>query len=538
MTTNIWRYMLRIFVLLFIFLFAVIGISASENSTTVKLPETLRIGWYPQYPFTYKKDIYGVSSLTGLDIELSRAIAKTSDIDLQFIEVPWDTQLKMLKGGKIDLMLSGLESSERFKDFRISNPIRTESTVLYVRKDMLKKIKFKKTKTFLSWIKRHNFKIGITKGNIYTDNIINRFITNSENSEFIKAAHSDLSNLRNLKSGKVIAVLVDKIAGASIVFKNNWQHALGSCYHPKFETRNVCYMLSKKSTTSENLKKINNAIALLKNDGGYKKIVQSYLFPIILNLTVNTWWYFYIVLAGTISYCICALRMVMEENQSLIGTLIFVSIYTIGGGTLRGILTGSYPLFFMHQPIYIYTILIITLAVFAISNIYGHIFSIDRKNRFLNIFQSVCRYAKHLFLTYIFDIVDAIGLAAFVVFGVIAALEVKAEPLILWGPILAMITTSGGGVLCNMLRSHQFDQTMKNMFTEISGVWGLVLSILLHQIAAELNIAEKILVAVPVTVIGAFFTRWLVCYYKIPSIHFLFSRGFKAKELRKNLKDE
>ena len=530
--------MLRIFFLFFIFIFTVFDISASENSTTEKLPETLRIGWYSQYPFTYKKDIYGVSSLTGLDIELSRAIAKKSDIDLQFIEVPWDIQLTMLKDGKIDLMLSGLESSERFKDFRISNSIRTESTVLYVRKDMLKKFKFKKTKTFLSWIKQHNLKIGITKGNIYTDDIINHFIANQENSEFIKAASSDLSNLRNLKSGKVIAVLVDKIAGASIVFKNNWQRVLGSCHHPKFETRNVCYMLSKKSTTSENLKKINNAIASLKNDGEYKEIVQSYLFPVILNLTVNTWWYFYIVLAGTISYCICALRMVMEENQSLIGTLIFVSIYTIGGGTLRGILTGSYPLFFMHQPIYIYTILIITLGVFAISNIYAHVFSIDRENKILYVFQSCCRYAKHLFLTYIYDIVDAVGLSAFVVFGVIAALEVKAEPLILWGPILAMITTSGGGVFCNMLRSHKFDQTMKNMFTEISGVWGLVLSIFLYQIAGEINIAEKILIAVAITVIGAFLTRWLVCYYKIPSILFLFSKGFKAKEPRKNLIDE
>ena len=90
-----------------------------------------------------------------------------------------------------------------------------------------------------------------------------------------------------------------------------------------------------------------------------------------------------------------------------------------------------------------------------------------------------------------------------------------------------MITTSGGGVICNMLRSRKFDKTMKNMFTEISAVWGLVLSVLLNQIAEE-AITNKIIIVVPVTVIGAFLTRWLVCYFKIPSIHFLFVKWAKS----------
>ena len=134
---------------------------------------------------------------------------------------------------------------------------------------------------------------------------------------------------------------------------------------------------------------------------------------------------------------------------------------------------------------------------------------------------------SNFFLKYLYDIVDAVGLAAFIVFGVIAALEVKAEPLILWGPILAMITSSGGGVLCNMLSNKKFDETMKNMYSEISVIWGLILSILLSNMA-EASAANQIFVAVPVTVVGAFITRWLVSYFKIRSINFLLIRWIKS----------
>ncbi|HJO95955.1 MAG TPA: transporter substrate-binding domain-containing protein [Victivallales bacterium] len=519
--------MKKLLALFFIFLFIVFNVFASDNSKKIQSTGTLRIGWYDQYPFTYKKNILGVSTLTGMDIELSKAITRKANFNFKFIEEPWDTQLKMLKEGKIDVMLSGLQSSERLKEFRISNPIRKECTVIYTRKGTAENSKFKTAESFLSWIKKNNLKIGITKGNIYTSEEINNFIANPNNSKYIKAARCDFINLRNLKNNRVTAVFVDRTASASIVGINNWLDELVCLYYPKFEAHNVCYMLSKKTSSIKDLEKINLAINSLKSDGKYENIVKTYLMPVILNLTVNTWWYFYIVLAGTVAYCICALRMVMQAKQSLIGTLIFVSIYTVGGGALRGILTGTYPLFFIHQPVYIYTILIITLIVFTVSNIYRYIFSIDRNHYMFQFFHSTCIGIQRLYLKYIYDIIDSIGLAAFVVFGVIAALEVNAYPLILWGPILAMVTTSGGGIICNILQTRKFDKTMKNMYTEISALWGCVLSVLLSQVARD-AVTDIIIIAVPITVVGAFLTRWLVCYFKVPSIQFFIVKWVKS----------
>jgi len=509
------------------FLLTVLNIVASETSGELKTTGTLRIGWYNQYPFTYEKSILGVTTLTGMDIELSKAIAKKSNLNFKFVEEPWETQLKNLEQGKIDVMLSGLKSNDRAEKFRLSDPIRKECTVIYTREEMAGKVNFKNADTFLDWLKKNDYKVGVTKGNIYTNDKINIFIANPHNAKYIKDARCDMINLRNLKNNEVVAILIDRTAGASIVGINNWQNELVSRYYPKFESRNVCYMLSKKTSSVEDLNRINNAINSLKQHGEYNDIVKSYLMPVLLNLTINTWWYFYIVLAGTIAYCICALRMIMQEKHSLIGSLIFVSIYTIGGGALRGILTGSYPLFFMYQPIYIYTIIIMTLAVFMISNLYRYMINNEEDKEMLKLFNSLSINIQKIYIKYIYDIIDSIGLAAFVVFGVIAALEIKADPLILWGPILAMVTTSGGGLICNVLRSRKFDKTMKNMFTEISAVWGGVLSILLSQIVDD-GITTQIMIAVPITVVGAFFTRWLVCYFKIPSIHFIAVKWAKS----------
>ena len=175
--------MKKLLALFFIFLFIVFNVFASDNSKKIQSTGTLRIGWYDQYPFTYKKNILGVSTLTGMDIELSKAITRKANFNFKFIEEPWDTQLKMLKEGKIDVMLSGLQSSERLKEFRISNPIRKECTVIYTRKGTAENSKFKTAESFLSWIKKNNLKIGITKGNIYTSEEINNFIANPNNSK-------------------------------------------------------------------------------------------------------------------------------------------------------------------------------------------------------------------------------------------------------------------------------------------------------------------------------------------------------------------
>ena len=292
-------------------------------------------------------------------------------------------------------------------------------------------------------------------------------------------------------------------------------------YYPlKFETKDIHYILSKKSVSQKTVKKLNAAIKKLKQSGAYSKIISGYLFPVMLNVTVNTWWYYYIVIIGTLAYSLHALKLAIAEKYSLLGSFIFVSIFALGGGTVRDIMTGSYPIFFMKEPLYLYIVIATTLALFFITYIYSWLYR-STGNRWLILrIRSISKKTVGFFSNYVFMIADAMGLAAFTVFGVIAALSAKAFPLVLWGPILAVITTSGGGIICDIMRKDDHPASMKdNFYPEISAIWGFILSLMINCMARSAN-ANNILTAVVITVIGAFLTRLLVIYLKIPSPSF------------------
>ncbi len=456
----------------------------------------------------------------GLDIKLVRAIAEKIDYDLVFTQDIWEKQLQMLRNGQLDMGLNALKLPEREQDFWISDPVRRETTVLYVTRHNQHPFSFKTVNGLLDFVKKNNIKLGVTKGVVYTNDRINLFIKDPKNSRYLLPADEDAASFINLINKKTAAILVDRTVASALIFENNWSNDVKRYYLLKFETKNIHYILSKKSVSQKTVKEINAALKKLKQSGAYSRIIEAYLFPVMLNITVNTWWYFYIVIIGILAYSLHALKLAIAEKYSLLGAFIFVSIFTLGGGTIRDIMTGSYPVFFMKEPPFLYIVIATTLAVFFITYIYNCLYC-STGNRWLILrISSTSKKTVDFFSNYVFMIVDAMGLAAFTVFGVIAALAAKAFPLVLWGPILAVITTSGGGIICDMMRNDDHPDSMKdNFYPEISAIWGFILSLMIDFMARSAN-ASNIFTAVVITVIGAFLTRLLVIYLKIPSPSF------------------
>ncbi len=112
-----------------------------------------------------------------------------------------------------------------------------------------------------------------------------------------------------------------------------------------------------------------------------------------------------------------------------------------------------------------------------------------------------------------FEIFDALGLAAFIVVGVVVVLDTSAEPLWLWGPISAGITSSFGGLMRDLVRDdHEVASRRGELYPEIAVLWGLALSLFLEWEAERLQ-PEEILLAVIVTITGAFLTRMMVVVF-------------------------
>jgi polar amino acid transport system substrate-binding protein len=116
-----------------------------------------------------------------------------------------------------------------------------------------------------------------------------------------------------------------------------------------------------------------------------------------------------------------------------------------------------------------------------------------------------------------FELTDAIGLAAFTVTGVVVAVRFGAEPLLLWGPICAALSAAGGGILRDMLRADSDNPALHaSLYAEICLIWGLMLSLIVEWLG-RVEQPQLLRTAVVVTVIGAFITRIAVVLRHVQS---------------------
>src|SRR5680860_468459 len=138
--------------------------------------------------------------------------------------------------------------------------------------------------------------------------------------------------------------------------------------------------------------------------------------------------YFIIDLLGTIAFAISGVLVAMEKKLDMFGVLIIAFVTAVGGGTLRDLLIGSTPVFWMRD--YTYISIIIGTVIFAVL------------------------FAKHLHnFRKTLLLFDAIGIGLFTMVGVEKGLAYDLLPIMCIA--LGTITACFGGVirdiLCNQI---------------------------------------------------------------------------------------
>ncbi len=138
--------------------------------------------------------------------------------------------------------------------------------------------------------------------------------------------------------------------------------------------------------------------------------------------------YFIIDLLGTIAFAISGVLVAMEKKLDIFGVLIIAFVTAVGGGTLRDLLIGSTPVFWMRD--YSYISIIIGTVIFAVL------------------------FAKHLHnFRKTLLLFDAIGIGLFTMVGVEKGLAYDLLPIMCIA--LGTITACFGGVirdiLCNQI---------------------------------------------------------------------------------------
>lgn len=170
---------------------------------------------------------------------------------------------------------------------------------------------------------------------------------------------------------------------------------------------------------------------------------------------------------GTFFFAISGALAVQDHHDDLFGASFTGFVTAIGGGTLRDIMLGSYPLVWIGDSGYLYAILAGIIVAF--------------------IFVESLQRLKRTFLIF-----DALGISFFTILGVEKALGLGVRPEI--AAIMGMFTAIMGGVLRDVLTNETPVLFRKEIYATAC-LAGAVLYLVLFnlEVGRNINMAASII---------------------------------------------
>ncbi len=487
-------------------------ILASEVKEGVQCAETakkksLLNGWYLWEPYQYNKVSAGGYSLTGMDIKLVKQLSERVGIATEYEQVDWGQHQLDLRDGKRDIAAGATYTKARANYVYFSEPYRYEENSLFVMRDSIKELDFESISEFLVQIRLQNFNLGVTQGFIYADPQINLFINDSTNSDIIKQYHNDVDALQALVKGEIDGFISDRVVGAAAILNNKVTSKVREIQlHVKTP---IHLMFSKKSVPLDVVDRYNHAIKEFSDSNEYKDIVKTYLYPVMLLQTIDSRWFYFIGVVGTLAFAISGIAIAAKDNATLFGTFLFAMLPSVGGGIMRDVLINREEVGLFLTPSYMYYILVVVLVGFSTIRL------LEYYNKNANEDDVIMKFWDNILV-----LGDALGQAAFIVTGVSIAIMARIEPIELWGPFFAFLTANGGGILRDLLRKQHYIICLNGAINaEVSLLWGLIFSLYL-DINSHNPDPNGIRNAVIIVAVGAFTTRMIAYYFKIPNLKF------------------
>jgi polar amino acid transport system substrate-binding protein len=456
----------------------------------------LRGGWFPLDPYQYREYRRGTTVLTGYDVEIQRALGRILGVDIQLPEVAWEDHLAAVAAGKADIAAGATFSEERNSYAYFSKPYRQETDVLVLRRGVSTRYRFGDAAGMLEAFERQHFRLGVIAGFTYASEAVNAYIADPAHDATIVKVGDDTENLRNLLGGVIDGFIADRIVAATVAWRQQKSGEIEE--YPVYMTKPIHFMLSRASQSPAMLDRLNGAIDEIRRTGEIQHIADTYALPILIHQTLDTGWFKALALLGTIAFTMSAVVLAHAGRYTLFGALVLASIPALGGGVLRDLIVQREPLGVVRDPMFVLAVIATVLLGMA----FFKLVSFGRAERLVRPLR-----ARRALGTHLIEVCDALGLAAFTVLGVVVILDTSVQPLWLWGPISAVIGSSFGGLIRDMIRQDGELASLKGqLYPEIAVAWGLAFSLFLGWEAVRLQ-PEEIWLGVVVTIAGAFLTR-------------------------------
>lgn len=231
---------------------------AAENLLNkVKERGTLLVGLEGTYPPFSFQDENG--KLTGFEVEFAEQLAQHLGLKASLKPTKWDGMLASLDSKRIDVVINQVTiSTDRKKKYDFSTPYTVSGIQALTRKDKAGSVN--KPEDLASK------KVGVGLGSNYE-----QWLRENVKGVDIRTYDDDPTKYQDLRSGRLDAILVDRLAALDLVKKTGNTMAVAG---PAFSRQESGVALRKGN--DDLLKAIDQAIAEMQKDGSLSKLSQKW----------------------------------------------------------------------------------------------------------------------------------------------------------------------------------------------------------------------------------------------------------------------
>ncbi|MFQ2273170.1 substrate-binding periplasmic protein [Aeromonas hydrophila] len=234
--------------------------------------ESLLVGWSSWHPFSFRDE---QQQLQGLDIDLLEAIFNRAGFHANYSEMPWARVLRELEFGTIQLTMSANQTAERDLYARFTLPYRNEETVLLIRRQ--DKGRWQEITQLSDLLSRPDFTIGLLRDFDYgTD--FRTFMQSSQMQQRLLVRLKMEPLIKLLLAGRIQGVVMDPMGLQQLNLAGIPLDQLTTLLD--IQQTPVHLMLSRRTTTPQQLQLLDEAIRALLQSPEYEQILARYRYPL------------------------------------------------------------------------------------------------------------------------------------------------------------------------------------------------------------------------------------------------------------------
>lgn len=234
--------------------------------------ESLLVGWSSWHPFSFRDE---QQQLQGLDIDLLEAIFNRAGFHANYSEMPWARVLRELEFGTIQLTMSANQTAERDLYARFTLPYRNEETVLLVRRP--DKGRWQEITQLSDLLSRPDFTIGLLRDFDYgTD--FRTFMQSPQMQQRLLVRLKMEPLIKLLLAGRIQGVVMDPMGLQQLNLAGIPLDQLTTLLD--IQQTPVHLMLSRRTTTPQQLQRLDEAIRALLQSPEYGQILARYRYPL------------------------------------------------------------------------------------------------------------------------------------------------------------------------------------------------------------------------------------------------------------------